>query len=174
MQYLAITATALDQQRITQDLLALIRKLGCNVDETHLSRLGNYFACILLVSGNWSTIAKLEDQLSSFNDDRCSLQCQRADVSKHEQPLLPYLVQIIAHDQVGLLYEIAQFFQSLEIIVNDIQLNRFVATQADTTLANMLISISVPTKINLTDLRERFLILCDELNIDGILEPEKR
>jgi glycine cleavage system transcriptional repressor len=34
-------------------------------------------------------------------------------------------------------------------------------------------TVDVPANIHIATLREQFLIFCDELNLDGVLEPAK-
>src|SRR5690606_34003637 len=87
---------------------------------------------------------------------------------------LPYLVQVIGLDSPGLIYEVMHFFVTQDIVVNDLQSNPFTANYTKTTMMTIIISINIPAELSITDLRERFMILCDDLNVDGILEPEKR
>ena len=174
MQHLSITATADNQNALFDELLPMIAKLDCNIEETRMLTLGERFGALLLVGGNWNNIAKLEDSLSSLDQPNIQVNVLRTKLQTTQDPLLPYLVQIVALDAPGLLQGITRFFTGLNIIINDLQVNRFAAIQTSTNMANILISISIPKQVNLADLRERFLFMCDELNIDGIIEPEKR
>ena len=99
---------------------------------------------------------------------------RRTNLPELPENLLPYLIQVIALDNPGLIYDISSFFLKQNILINDIQTNPYVSHHSDTQMVSLLMSVSIPADINLSDVRERFMLLCDELNVDGILEPEKR
>ena len=49
----------------------------------------------------------------------------------------------------------------------------YVAQQTGATMLSLHISVAVPASLHIATLREDFMILCDELNLDAVLEPIK-
>ena len=174
MEYLAITAIAPDQKKLMENVFKLAAKHECNVKDSRVMILGEDIASIILLAGNWSAIAKIESALPKLAEkENLYVHLKRTKPKKYENDHLPYLVQIIAIDNPGLVYDVSHFFTLQDIQINDLQTNPFAASHSGTEMVTMLMSVGVPTTINISDLRERFMLMCDELNIDGIMEPEK-
>jgi glycine cleavage system transcriptional repressor len=38
---------------------------------------------------------------------------------------------------------------------------------------SLTMSVNIPAATQISDLRERFILFCDDLNLDAIIEPEK-
>ncbi|HDO34642.1 MAG TPA: glycine cleavage system protein R, partial [Chromatiales bacterium] len=55
---LVVSALGQDRPGIVNELSLAILNCGCNIEDSRMTVLGGEFAVILLVSGNWSTIAK--------------------------------------------------------------------------------------------------------------------
>lgn len=174
MEYLVINALGKDQKVIVRELIHLASKFQCNIKDSRMTTLGSHLGIVMMVGGNWSAISKLEAALKSLKKDNLWLEAERTEVPKITQNFLPYLVQVVALDSPGIIYEICEFFNLSNIKINELQSNPFAATYTGTAMVTVTLSISVPAEINLSELRENFMLLCDELNIDGIMEPEKR
>jgi len=175
MEYLAVTALASDQNLIVNELMQLASKHQCNIEDCSVNLLGAEYGIIMLIAGNWSSIAKLESALTALTDKfEIAIAVKRTGRLKFQDNLLPYLIQVVALDNPGLAFDISNFFSAQNIFLNDMQTHPFKASYTDTQMTTLILSISVPADINVADLRERFMLLCDELNIDGIMEPEKR
>ena len=65
-QLIAISAIGGDRTGLVYDLTRVVVDCGGNVLESRMAALGNEFAMLLLVSGNWHTLAKLEGELQSW------------------------------------------------------------------------------------------------------------
>ncbi len=175
MEHIAITTLGADQETIVQELFGVLATPQCNVRESRMVMLGNERAVSMLVSGNWGSIAKIEAHLMGLQKRvNGILYVKRTSLLQLQDNLLPYLVQVVSLDMPGVIYEICNFFSFQSININDLQSNPFQAPYSGTGMIMVTMSISIPVDVNLADLRERFMMLCDELNIDGIMEPEKR
>lgn len=175
MEYLALAAIVQDQATIVNEIIQLTAKHQCNIEECRTTTLGSDIGIVMLVAGNWSSIAKLESALAALDDKyEIGMQIKRSEAFTYPANLMPYLIQVVALDVPGLLYDIANFFNAQSIYINDMQSHPFKASYTDSPMTTISMSLSIPIDINISDLRERFMMLCDELNIDGIMEPEKR
>jgi glycine cleavage system transcriptional repressor len=77
----------------------------------------------------------------------------------------------MAFDQPGVMYEIIEFFSQLNVNIEYLDANSI--THQQTPILRMEIGIEIPAENNIADIREQFLLFCDELNIDGTMEPFK-
>lgn len=175
MEYLNIAFISADQYSVINDLIQLTAKHHCHVEESRITVLGSDFAGILRVGGNWNAIAKIEAALTKLkNKATFLLEVKRCDPWKLTGDHLPYLAQVVGLNTPGLIPAIARFYSDQQIQLIDLQTDPFKTSHSETTMITLSMRINIPAEINIADLRERFMILCDELNIDGIIEPEKR
>ena len=67
--YLVISALGDDRPGLIDGLSGRILESGCNVEDSRMTVLGGQFAVLMLVSGNWNDIGKLEAQLPALQED---------------------------------------------------------------------------------------------------------
>ena len=53
---------------MVQDITEVILNCGGNIEESRMTTLGNEFAMLMLVSGNWHTLNRLEKGLEKLDD----------------------------------------------------------------------------------------------------------
>ena len=68
MQFIVICALGSDRTGLVYDLTRVVLDCTGNIVDSRMSALGNEFAMLLLVSGNWHTLAKLETELKKLSD----------------------------------------------------------------------------------------------------------
>lgn len=175
MEHLNITFCTQQQRTAISQLIYLITKNQCHVEESRMTMLGTEFTGMMRVAGNWSAIAKVEAGIISLqNESDIKIQCKRGKSLKIEGNHLPYLAQVVALDTPEVVHEVSHFFAAQNILIVDLQTDPFKTNYSDTMMLTLSLRISIPATINIADLREHFMVLCDDLNIDGIIEPEKR
>lgn len=175
MENIVLLLLAPNAKTWTNQLLHLITKHQCYIEESRMMILGTEWGGMMRLSGNWNTIAKLENALLAFKKNQPSLwfEFKRSALLKLTGDHLPYLVQIVGINKINFLSDVTYFFTEQEIQIIDLQTDSFKSNYSETKLLNLLMRIHIPGTINITDLRERFMLLCEEVNADGILEPEK-
>ena len=67
-QHLAISAIGNDRTGMVHDLARVVADCGGNIAESRMTALGAEFAMLLLVTGNWHTVARLETELKRLAD----------------------------------------------------------------------------------------------------------
>ena len=67
-QYLAISAIGNDRTGMVHDLTRVVTDCGGSISESRMTALGSEFAMLLLVSGNWAALARLETDLRKLAD----------------------------------------------------------------------------------------------------------
>ena len=172
--YLVICAVGKDRPGIVDRLSAAILECGCNISDSRMTVLGGEFAIILLVSGKWNALAKLENQLPGLREQlNLTITIQRTDEEKHHENLLSYAVEVVSIDHPGIVYQIANFFSKRDINIRELNTNSYAAAHTGTPMFTINMIIEVPSNLRIANLREEFLEFCDGLNMDSVLEPIK-
>lgn len=172
--HLVLSVLGSDQSGILSDLSQTVMECGCSVEDSRMTVLGDEFAMVMLISGKWNAIAKLETALGSLSQKRdLNIQHKRTEARKVSTDTLPYGVDVAALDQPGLVHQIANFFSSRKINVEELVTNRYAAPHTGSPMFAIRMNIAVPADVQLATLREEFLEACDRMNVDAVLEPIK-
>jgi len=82
-------------------------------------------------------------------------------------------VQGIAQDQPTHIENVTAFFAERGLIILDLYSTSYTAQSTGTEMLTLNLTIQVPADDSIAELREEFMIFCDELNLDAILEAER-
>jgi glycine cleavage system transcriptional repressor len=166
-QHLAVSAIGNDRTGMVHELTRVISDCGGNIAESRMAALGSEFAMLLLVSGNWHTLARIESELVRLAETAAlSVHVKRTD-------MLPYSVDIVSLDQTGIVAGLSGFFASRGIDICEVSTRSYAAAHTGAPMFAVQIVINVPGKLHVAQLREEFMDFCDSLNLDAILEPVK-
>ena len=173
-QLIAISAIGGDRTGLVYDLTRVVVDCGGNVLESRMTALGNEFAMLLLVSGNWHTLAKLEGELLKLGESSgMTISARRTEIKPPRPDVVNYTVDVVCLDQPGVLHSLAGFFASRGVDIGDISTRTYSAAHTGAPMFSVYMVVHVPTRIHIAALREEFMDLCDNLNLDAILEPMK-
>lgn len=158
-------------------LLTLARRIadaGCNLSEASVSTIGSDSSLVLLASGAWDALAKLETALTKLSrDEDLRLVHYRTTTREADSGLLPYLVEVVSSDRPGILVRVIEFFSRQGISVVQLNSMRYQAMQTGAEMFQAQITIGIPSETHIATLRDDFLELCDGLNLDAIMDPVK-
>lgn len=173
---LAFTAIGHHQKNAIVELARLIKEARCHMVESRMTRLGRETAWYCLVEGNWNHIAKLEASLNAqAGRIGCDLHLHRTEEEDlASEQAIAYNVDVVSIDRVGILHDLVQFFEDHGIEVHDISTTRYPSSFGGTLLFVAHLVIKIPEQVRIISLRDEFLDFCDQLSLDGILEPVRR
>ena len=172
--YLLINAFAPQGRSPLSTLAKRISECGCNIFETRVAAVGSEVSVLVLAVGPWDAIAKLETALVRVErDDQVRLVHFRTNPKAAQPNLLPYVVEVVAADKPGILFQIAEFMQKHGIAIEQLQSTRYRAMQTGADMFSAQISIGIPSNTHIAGLRDDFLEFCDGLNLDAIMDPMK-
>lgn len=158
-------------------LLTLARRIadaGCNLAEARVSTIGTEISLMLLATGAWDALAKLESALTKLaRDESLRLVHYRTGSRENSSHLLPYLVEVVAADRPGIVSRIVEFFSQHDISVEQLNSTHYQAMQTGAEMFQAQFTIGIPSEIHIAALRDDFLELCDGLNLDAIMDPVK-
>jgi glycine cleavage system transcriptional repressor len=173
-EYLVITASGEDRVGLVERFTSRVSEAGCNIEESRMALLGGHFAIIMLISGPWNALTKLEDRLDSLGAELgLAVAHKRTKRQERTQPLVPYRVEVVAMDHPGIVHGLADFFAQRGINIEEMITDTYPAPHTGTPMFSVTMTVGVPASIRIPDLRGDFLDHCDDLNLDGIIEPER-
>ncbi|MEI6708548.1 MAG: ACT domain-containing protein [Methylococcales bacterium] len=172
---LAITILGSHQSRFMAEILPAIRDCKCHIVEIRSSTIGQSTAAYLLIQGNWNQIAKFESTLDVIQKRlEIKVQSLRTEAKDKTKDCLPYSLETISLDHENIIESVATFLLDRDIDIEEITGSCYQAPYLQSSVFSSKFVILVPASVSLLMLREEFMDLCDQLNIDAILEPIKR
>ncbi|MCY7313783.1 MAG: glycine cleavage system protein R [Pseudoxanthomonas sp.] len=158
-------------------LLSVTRRIadsGCNLVDARLSTVGRDVSVTALATGSWDAVAKLEAMLTRLErEESLKLIWYRTGAKVVQSNLLPYIVEVVAADKPGILFQLADFFDRQGITIENLQSTRYRAMQTGAEMFSAQVTVGVPANMHIAALRDDFLEFCDHLNLDAIMDPMK-
>ena len=172
--YLVLSALGEDRPGIVNSLTHSVLEHGCNIVDSRMTVLGGEFAVLLMVEGQWNTLAKMESSISELEKQlEMTIITRRTQEKNSNKNLLPYIIEVVALDNPGIVQKLAEFFSKRHINIQDLVTNSYAAAHTGTPMFSVNMSVGIPSDCHIARLREEFLDYCDTLNLDAVLEPEK-
>jgi glycine cleavage system transcriptional repressor len=169
--YLVITALGADKPNVVNQFTQSLTNCGGNILDTRMTTLGNEFGIMLLVEGSWGAIAKIETNLPVIEQKLGLVASMRRTTPRQVlKKTMTYLVHAVTIDREGILNDLAQFFTTQDINIEDINAHTYLA-HTGTRMSSMTMNVNVPVNTHIPTLREKFMLYCDALNLDAGMEP---
>jgi glycine cleavage system transcriptional repressor len=173
-QHLAVSAIGSDRTGMVHELTRIVAECGGNISESRMASLGSEFAMLLLVSGNWHALAKLETELKRLAETgELSVHLRRTELRTTRQEMVPYSIDVVCLDQSGIVSGLAGFLASRDIDIAEVSTRSYPAAHTGAPMFSVQMVVNIPSRIHIAHLREEFMEFCDSLNLDAILEPLK-
>ena len=172
--HLAITAIGPNRIDLVDSFSKAVRDCGCSIVDSRMSVLGETCCIMMLLAGSWDAIAKFESMQGRLeNRHQLTMLLRRTEPRKKERGLMPYAIEVVAVDQIGIVNDISHFFVEREICIEDMYSGTYAAAHTGTQMFSLHMTISIPTDHSIAALRSEFMDFCDHLNLDAIMEPVK-
>lgn len=167
---LVISALGEDRPGIVDKLTNIIFDHALNIEDSRMTVLGGEFAILLLISGEQSSINALQAQLHEIEQAlNMSLLVKTTTESIKQDNTVPYSVDVAALDHPGIVRNIASFFSNRNINIVNLETERYAAPHTGSPMFSLHMTIGIPAGINIPQLRDAFMDVCDELNLDAEL-----
>jgi glycine cleavage system transcriptional repressor len=172
--YLVITASGDDKVGLVDKLSSKIAESGCNIEESRMAVLGGQFALIMLLSGPWNALSKLDGQMETLGDQLgLTIIHKRTQKRERTQPSLPYSVEVVAMDHPGIVRNLSAFFSKNGINIEELQTDTYPAPHTGTSMFSVTMTVGIHADVHISTLRGNFLDYCDDLNLDASFEPAR-
>ena len=173
-QHIVISAVGSDRVGMVHELSKAIADCGGSISESRMTSLGNEFAMLLLVNGNWHTLAKLEGEFKKLADATgMNIQLRRTEERSARNDMLPYSIDVVCLDQTGIVAGLSGFFAQRGVDIAELSTRSYAAAHTGAPMFSVQMIVNVPSRLHIGVLREEFMDFCDHLNLDAIFEPVK-
>lgn len=172
--FLVLSALGADRPGIVDELARAASDSRCNIADSRMIVMGQEFALIMMVSGTWDAIAKLEAQLPNLGKRLgLAITFKRTEPRTVQADAMPYNVHVIALDNPGIVHEIANFFAIQGINIEAMETSTYAAPHTGSPMFALSMTVNIPARVHVASLRENFMLFCDDRNLDAIIEPYK-
>jgi glycine cleavage system transcriptional repressor len=172
--FLVLSALGADRTGIVDELARAASDSRCNIADSRMIVMGQEFALIMMVSGSWDAIAKLEAQLPNLGKRlNLAITFKRTEPRSIQGDAMPYNVHVIALDNPGIVHEIANFFAIQGINIEAMETSTYAAPHTGSPMFALSMTVNIPARVHVASLRENFMLFCDDRNLDAIIEPFK-
>ncbi|MDD4966490.1 ACT domain-containing protein [Halothiobacillus sp.] len=156
------------------DLLALIQQQQCRALDSHMLSFEQRMALALRISGNWDRVTRVESALREFAQRLgVDIQVQHEQTVAEREPVLPYVVDAIGLASCDIAAVITRFFAQQGVSVRELSTRAYRPARSSERLIQMRVQIDIPARCHLGQFKSDFFDLCDNLNLDAAIEPER-
>lgn len=173
-EFLSISVLAAPRPQIALELFRAIRERGGEVEDCRIAPIGDRLTANLVVSGNWSTLGRLETALPGIAEKlELQVRFERCGPREQNPAYRPYAADVIAPQQPELLVHLLEFFSAQDVQVAEMNSQKYQSGHTGASMCSVQMVLHVPVNQHPQALRESFMDLCDDLNADGMLDPIK-
>ncbi|MDH5258553.1 MAG: glycine cleavage system protein R [Gammaproteobacteria bacterium] len=167
IKHLVISALGDDKPGIVKSISKQILDAGGNIADSRMSVLGDEFALIMLVDGAEDAIKKIKSMLPEMEESlSLTIISKETAISAKTVQRVPYVVEVVAMDNPGIVHEVTEFLTDHNINVEELATSSYRAAHTGAAMFSMEMSISIPGDVNISSIKSALLAFCDERNLD--------
>lgn len=168
--HLVVTAMGSDRPGIVSKFARLASECDCDIVDSRMALFGNEFTLIMMLSGSWASITKMETQLPSLSVE-LELMTVMKRTSKHTAPnyISRLGVTFTGQDQRGTMKKITQFLADRSLDLAAVRSHAEEDDQGNPT-QNVFLTINVPEKVELDKLEVSINEIATELSLECVIE----
>ena len=175
MKEVVISAVGPDQPGIVTQLAQTLEQFDANIADSRMVNFRGQFAVVMLIEVPDNQVEELNTGLPARAAEvGMRLEVSPAtddDVAATVSRGLPYRIKTYAMDQIGLVHRITHLLHRSNVNIEEMQTRLQPGSYTGTPLFSMEMAITVPSEVQIKDLKDNLQTLCDELNCDFTLEP---
>lgn len=171
---LAVTMIGPDRAGLIRDLSKIVTDAAGNIQESRMIALGSEFAILMLISGNWHSVAKIREKLDALQSRGEMTIAIRDSAPRSGIVAAPYVIDVVCLDHEGIVLGLSQFFAARELEIAELNTRRYNAPHTGAPMFSVQMTVNIPAEMQVSTLREEFLEYCDRENLDAIMEPAAR
>ena len=169
---LQLAIVSSDMKNKILDICTLVYKFECYIISTRIINKMGQKTALYVLGGDWNNISKLESSLQSLElseDDKIILKTSEDSTKSKARSTMLYHLNIVSHSEENILPNLYNFCEANDINILNLTADSNLNGEYKTFMLNAQIEINA--LVSLSDIREQFMLFCDGLNIDGILDP---
>ena len=155
-QLIVISAIGTDRTGVVQDITKVILACGGNIEESRMTTLGSEFAVLMLVSGSWHTLSRLETALDKLTaNQNLTVAVRKTGARAASDDRMPYAIDVVCLDQAGIVFNLADFFANRDIEIADVATRSYAAAHTGAPMFAVQMAINVPANFSISRLARR-------------------
>ncbi|MFM2486397.1 ACT domain-containing protein [Celerinatantimonas yamalensis] len=161
--HLVITAVGRDRPDIVNQLTRHVSDCDCNIVDSRLALYGSEFTLIMLLSGHWNAITRVETTLP-LKSQELELVTVMKRTSEHEQRHYPAraTLKIRVPDGAGIIRQFTQFISDHGLALASLR------SQLDYQILELEMTAYVSDEqVDEADLNDKFQQLCEKLKTES-------
>jgi glycine cleavage system transcriptional repressor len=174
-----LTALGKDRPGIVAQVTKALYGLGCNLEDSAMTRLGGEFAIMLVFSaGKGLSQARLSRTFESLSG--------RAELAIHLKPLsageltprrrgLPYVISVYGADRPGIVFRISELLAKAEGNITDVSTHRTIPPRRSgkTPLYLLFLEVELPARVAVARLERDLRRVGKELGVEVSLRSSE-
>lgn len=168
-QHLVLTAIGKDKTGLVSELTGLVSECSCNILDSKMARFGSEFTMIMLLSGDSSSLTKLELQLPQLAMQLNLLTMMKRTSAHHSKEQPQYLINVDGPDQAGTIKKLTSFFAENNIDIRSLKSQTKIENDTPWQYAKIVIDLSNDT--NLSTLTDGIASICAPLHVQHSFKP---
>lgn len=166
-EHLILTAVGPDRVGLVQKIAEFISRHGCNIEDSKMAVFCGEFAVIVLISGDSPDLVKVgRDYREIETETGLTISIKTPSTRTPPQSFLPYRLTASCMDHPGIVYRISAVLSAAGVNIESMETKTYAAPVSGTPIFQLEANLAVPTRANISELRERFGEIQREENID--------
>jgi len=170
--FLVMTAIGEDRPGIVDELSSVLLDADLNIEDSRMSVLGGEFAIILLISGSPDALNNIQQQQARLEQTLdLGLLLKTTQQRPSESNQVPYSIKVVGMDNPGIVHRLTRFLSEHKINIEDLETESYPAPHTGTPMFAVYMTVDIPNELATSKLRDEFIELCDEQNLDTHFAP---
>ena len=172
--YLVLSVLGENRPQVVEKLCRTIKKSGVNITDSRMTVFGQELTMLFMLCGSWNVVEKFKQMLPELQEQLgIDIHLKPTQMANRTGDRIPYVIDVISLDRVGIVHEIIDFLTRNKIDIQDLNSHSYQTVPTGTPMFSLHISVNIPANMSIALLRSDFIDFCDRLNFDAIIEPIK-
>ena len=165
-----MSAFCKDRPGIVAAITKVLYELGCNLEDSTMTRMLNEFAIILLFTSREKGLkGQLEQACTKLEQENGITAIIRPVKTEDEQKLDGHTsktIQVSGVDQTGIVFKVSRFLADNHINIENLTSQRTISPESGTVIYSMELAVQIPEDLSLEELDNGISQVGEELNLD--------
>jgi len=164
---LILVAVGPDQVGLVEKISQFIAHRDCNIEDSKMAVFAGEFALIVLLSGQERGLRSIGDSVEELRSQTgLHIWIKQPSKKKQLEPSLPYKLVASCMDHPGVVHRISTTLSKQGVNIESMETETYAAPVSGTPIFRLEAILSVPARVNVNGLRNRFAEIESEENID--------
>lgn len=156
------------------DLFGIIQQQHCRGLDSHVMTFGARLAMGLRISGNWDRVTRVESSLREFaQKHQVEISIFHEQTPEGREAVLPYVLDAIGLESADIAATLLRFCARQGVSLRELSTRAYRPARSIERLIQLRAEVEIPTTCHLGQFKTDFFDLCDALNLDAAIEPNR-